>query len=92
MSVSEQRSKGTCASAQRYAQHFVAGVGQAEALLRAHVDAVEVVRVVVGVVAAGEAVVGGVIVGEAVVGGVVVVVRQVQALEIFCERSVLAAG
>ncbi len=54
--------------------------------------AVEVVRVVVGVVAAGEAVVGGVIVGEAVVGGVVVVVRQVQALEIFCERSVLAAG
>lgn len=66
----------------------MASVGQAEALLRAHVDAVEVVRVVVGVVAVREAVV----VGEAVVGGVVVVVRQLQALEIFCERSVLAAG
>jgi len=52
----------------------VAGVGQAEALLRAHVDVVEVevevVKVVVGVVV--------------VVGGGVVVARQLQALEIFC--------
>jgi len=72
VSVSEQRSNGTCASAQRNAQHFVAGVGQAEALLRAHVDVVEVevVKVVVGVVV--------------VVGGGVVVARQLQALEIFC--------
>ncbi len=86
MSVSEQRSNGTCASAQRYAQHFVAGVGQAEALLRAHVDAVEVevVRVVVvGVVVVGE----GVVVGERVA-----VVRQLQALESFCRREVSAWG
>jgi len=77
VSVSEQMSNGTCASAQRYAQHFVAGVGQAEALLREHVDAVEVVRVDVGVV---------------VVGRGVVVVRQLQALEIFCRWKVSAWG
>lgn len=87
MSVSEQRLNGTCASAHRYAQHLVAGVGQAEALLRAHVDAVEVVRVVVGVAVVGEGDVvwERVVVGEGVVvGGGVVVVRQLQALEIFC--------
>lgn len=86
MSVSEQRSNGTCASAQRYAQHFVAGVGQAEALLRAHVDAVEVgvVRVVEGVV-----VVEGGVGGVAVERGVVVV-RQLQALEIFYRLTVSA--
>lgn len=59
----------------------MAGVGQAEALLRAHVDAVEVVRVVVGVIVAGAEVV---VEEGVVVGGGVVVVRQLQALEIFC--------
>ena len=73
VSVSEQRANGTCASAQRYAQHLLAGVGHAEALLRAHVDTVEVDRVVVGV--------------EVTVGGAAVV-RQLQALEILYGKKI----
>ena len=62
-------------------------MGQAEALLRAQVDTVEVARVVVGVdvvVGVGEVVGVEVAMGVEVTVGevVVVVVRQLQALEI----------
>ena len=77
--VSEQIRNGTCATEQIYAQHLVAGVGQAEALLREHVDTVEVDRVEVGRVVVGV---------EVIVGVVVVVVRQLQALEILYGKKI----
>ena len=81
----EQTRKGTCASAQRYAQQGLAGEGQAEALGRAQVD-VERVDVGVGIgVVGGREIVG--IVGEVDGVDVGVVVRQEQALEI-CWREV----